>query len=270
MNILDMAKPYVQESVPEHWKFYQLPHLMQHNEEREGRRGDYLFLPALVSSFLLLLLIGAASFAACPTAEYGAALFRSDVAIVNTTESWLKHPESWSISEYKQSIVPFVSPSLTVSDNHLPHDWTHGIVKRIVIEVCSLALLQSLGMPFAKFLYSSRWWSKGGWRFLASSARHKIFRQAHRSLWHHRNKSPQLLFRRVLQSIKSIYKRRGRLSAASDITHVMGDDTDNEHKCKQQQRVVQPKWVIATANTGCRSNENEGSHRLSTQNAVVT
>ncbi|KAI2502196.1 hypothetical protein MHU86_12248 [Fragilaria crotonensis] len=259
MNIVAMDKTSVKESMLEHWRFYQLPRLVQHNEEKEGRRGDYFFLPALASSFLLLLLIGAASFAPCPTAENGYTMFPTNDAYENTTESWLKHPESWSIPEYTQSIVPFVAPTSTLSENRLPHDWTHGTVTRIVIEICSLALLQSLGLPFAKFLYSSRWWSKGGWRFLVSSARHKFFRQAHRSLWHHRNKSPHLLFQRVLQSIKRVYKRRSRLSAASDITHVMGDDTDKEHKCKQN-RVPQPKWVIDTATTGSL---NEGSSCVS-------
>ena len=237
MTVLTMdKKSLVKESMREPWRFCQVPKMAQHTQEKRKRHANSWFLVALVSSLLLLLLVKTAPFLARPTAE-NRHVFRLDNVDNNSIESCSKCTESRSIPEYTQPVVPFPFLAFvqTMTDTGLPQNWTHGIVKRVVIEICSLALLQSLGIPFAKFLYSSRWWSKGGLRFLASPSRHhKLVRQAHRSLLQHRSKSPHVLFQRVLQSIKRLYKRRSRLSAASDITHVIGDDADKDQKCNQQ------------------------------------
>ena len=233
MAVLTLDMPFANESMLEKWRFCQVPQLVQHAEEKRGRVVNYWFLPALVTSFLLLLLLGAVSFVTRPNPNNGHSVFRLDSANGKSTESWSKSTKSWPIPEHTQSLVPFVASAQSAPDNRIPQTWTHGVAKRVVIEVCSFALLQSVGMPLAKYLYSLRWWRKGGWRFLVSSSRHKLVRQAHRSLWQHRNKAPHVWFQRVLQSIKRLYKRRSRLSAASDITHVIGDDVDQEHKCNQ-------------------------------------
>ena len=158
-------------------------------------------LPIAVSSILLILLLGTASL--ITNQEANTLRFFDDHVVTMTNEA----PLCSGISD-------------TTSTTR---DWINAVLKPVLIEVGALVIFQSVGMPFAKFVMTSH---KGlPWIRLFSN---RFLR--HRGGF--RLRSPRTI-RRVLDSAKRIYRRRSRLSAASDFTHVIGDEPVNETKAME-------------------------------------
>lgn len=118
--------------------------------------------------------------------------------------------------------------SMTHVMDHSLKFWTTSVIKTVVIEVGAIALFQSVGMlpTLAKVLMTTRkvakpWFLRMFMLNSKTSAR-VLFRNYRGGM-----RSPRMV-RRLAQSVKTIYKRRSRLSAASDFTHVVGNEEEND------------------------------------------
>lgn len=210
-------------------------------------------LPVVVSSFLLILLFAAASFLTHNDCTQFNVVPLNDNLIENVVsahslpvpiESRTMDNESFALAPF---LAPFVAPIAAVDINPQDH-WIQAVLTPIVMEVGVIALVQSL--PLFKLIWTFQKASQGGavWVRLATSFRQAflrrrpaalLFRQARRSSSLSSSRRVVQLVRRAVDSIKRIYKRRSRLSAASDITHVMGDDSDQETNTRGNNCTVQ-------------------------------
>ena len=224
------------------WKQIQLQKLRQH-------RIVCWCLPVAVSSFFIILLFGAASFLTHNDYAQINGL-RTDDRLIEAFLSLQPLPvpiESWSINNESVALAPFLAPIAAADISHQNH-WIQAVLKPIVMEIGVIALFQSL--PLFKVIWTWQKVNQGGafWvRLVASFRQAFLRRRPAASLFRHARTSSSLsspkrvahLVRRALDSIKRIYKRRSRLSAASDITHVMGDDPDPESNAREKHGILQ-------------------------------
>eukprot|EP00545_Synedropsis_sp_CCMP1620_P005702 CAMPEP_0119015104 /NCGR_PEP_ID=MMETSP1176-20130426/10561_1 /TAXON_ID=265551 /ORGANISM="Synedropsis recta cf, Strain CCMP1620" /LENGTH=237 /DNA_ID=CAMNT_0006968371 /DNA_START=193 /DNA_END=906 /DNA_ORIENTATION=+ len=187
----------------------------------------------LAVSFLLMILLGATSLVTASAQPTDILLLRNIVV----DESPIVTTESTTTMRASLSMAP-----TEAANQESVHFWMDSVLKPLLLEVGALALFQSVGAipTLTKLLLTSRSvHTKVGWlRLLAGSkntAAGLLFHKANKGIkW----KSPRMV-RRLADSVKRIYKSRSRLSAASDITHVIGDDAaDNETKLSDNNTVA--------------------------------
>jgi hypothetical protein len=174
-------------------------------------------------SFLLMLLLGVTS------VVMGAAEIKTQSSIAPPIMLLL--PES-TIETCESLMLASQHEISTHPDNDNLHYWMNNIVKPILIEVGALALFQSMGaLPMLTKLFLS---SRRSSKLLRLVATKKVATRLFRVKW----RSPRMV-RRIHDSAKRMYRSRSRLSAASDITHVIGDDTEsNQTKPKTQDNTI--------------------------------
>jgi hypothetical protein len=137
------------------------------------------------------------------------------------------------------------STASTDLDSHQAHSWVVGLVaKPILLEVGGLLACQLVGIPvLSKAIATSR-------RFLFPLAKHTVFRH----LFFANTSASRLLLRRIIGSSRNarlvlrprmwlrrarpstwrrlqrtaikMFKNRSKISAASDLTHVIGNDIE--------------------------------------------
>lgn len=189
----------------------------------EGKQQRICWCAPLVVSFLLMILLGATSFVTTSVHPKAGTLFVVDESTTFKTES--------TTSRESLTMAPFMAP--TEAANHVSvHFWMDNILKPLLLEVGALALFQSVGaiptLTKVLLLASRGVHTKvGWWRLFSNKNTARLLQKVNKGIkW----KSPRMV-QRFADSVKRIYKSRSRLSAASDITHVIGDDAaDNETK----------------------------------------
>lgn len=222
-------------------RFEHNPRLLPHPqlEKLRHHRVACWCLPVVVSSVLLILLFGTASFLIHNNYAQLNVLPSDDsrIEIVASLQLLPEPIESRPMEDESLALAPFLAPIAAADIAHQDH-WIQAVLKPIVMEVGVIALVQSL--PLFKIMWTLQKVNQGGavWVRLVASFRQAFLRRRPAALLfrHTRRTSSSLsssrrivqLVRRALDSIKRIYKRRSRLSAASDITHVIGDDSDQE------------------------------------------
>ena len=227
MSLIDVCKRSMNQCMLVHRRFYFLAQMEQGSERRQTAMQCWIH-PII----LLLVALAVLSINSQFPAENREEAFATHGFHCNATNSWTKNiTQIRSISSESYAEYSFDFPSNQITPSNISRNRIFAIGKRIVFEIGILACLQSIGIPFARILFLSQRWSAGGWRFLALLSRRNLWRHSRRILYFHRAKSPRsILIQKAFASIKRIYKRRARLSAMSDMTHVMGDDAGSQNE----------------------------------------
>lgn len=184
-------------------------------------------------SFLLVLLLGVTS-AVMGVAEIKQMPAAPPLLLLSPNESTIQTCESLMLASQQGTTIV-----LQTNDEDSLHYWMTNIVKPILIEVGALALFQSMGaLPMlTKLLFASKRSSK----LLRLVATKKAATRLMRGVkW----RSPRLV-RRLHDSAKRLYRSRSRLSAASDITHVIGDDTESANETTNTPDTTHTMMMVA-------------------------
>jgi hypothetical protein len=111
--------------------------------------------------------------------------------------------------------APFLVPlhKTIIGGSHFEKMWSEVIIKPLLLEVGLMIIFQTASVPLARLVIRKGYRHRGWRRFLT-----KHF------WWRRKALTPRVVLQRILHSIRRLYKRRSRLSAASDMTHVLGDE----------------------------------------------
>lgn len=162
-----------------------------------------------VASLLLMILLGSATL-----------LSNRDVHSLGVAHSSHHVEDSFPLNTRE-------SGGMTHVMQHSLKIWTGSVIKTVLIEVGAMALFQSVGMlpTLTKILMAGRKVKPAWIRLLMQNSKnsaHVVRQMSTGGL-----RSPRLV-RRLGQFVQNVYKRRSRLSTASDFLNIVGDDDKDE------------------------------------------
>jgi hypothetical protein len=167
-------------------------------------------ITVVVSGILIIMLLcynGAASLGANGTRVVTSepAMFSEKTLLPTPIEP------HFDITTHAPFLVPLHSSLLGNSD--VEKMWSEVVLKPLLLEVGLMIIFQSASVPIAKLLIHKGYRHRGWRRFLTQHF-----------WWRRKALTPRVILQRILHSIRRLYKMRSRLSAASDMTHVLGDE----------------------------------------------